>query len=385
MTPRYTELQLDALRELANIASGNAATALSQMLGREIDLSVPRVLALPLVDAIDACGQPRRVHHRASSSPLEGDIEGIVLLLIPHRRRGRPVPAARRRCRQRDRRLGAARDRQHPRRRLPERAVVDDRARISARARRSLTTDMLGAIVSVARAVARPRAPTWCSCSTPSSTSPTSRARSRSCCCRPPAASPTCSPRSASRRRDRDGHRCAWERSRCPSVPVTSSSPAAWGPASVWRWSTASPGSRASPISCCPKPTDSDREPGKFADLAVPELIDRVCRAGASRRRLEAVLAGGARMFDARASSTSAPATRRRFAPALAASGVSVRAAETGGNRGRTLRVEVGDCTVTVKEAGGAPHHSARRFSRRRPPPAVRPRPDRSRRDERDA
>ena len=27
--------------------------------------------------------------------------------------------------------------------------------------------------------------------------------------------------------------------------------------------------------------------------------------------------------------------------------------AETGGNRGRTLRVEVGDCTVTVKEAGG--------------------------------
>ena len=37
MTPRYTELQLDALRELANIASGNAATALSQMLGREVE------------------------------------------------------------------------------------------------------------------------------------------------------------------------------------------------------------------------------------------------------------------------------------------------------------------------------------------------------------
>jgi chemotaxis protein CheD len=37
----------------------------------------------------------------------------------------------------------------------------------------------------------------------------------------------------------------------------------------------------------------------------------------------------------------------------LAASGLSVRAAETGGSRGRTLRVEVGDCTVTAKEAGG--------------------------------
>ena len=58
MTPRYTDMQLDALRELANIASGTAATALSQMLGREVELSVPRVLALPLADAVDACGEP---------------------------------------------------------------------------------------------------------------------------------------------------------------------------------------------------------------------------------------------------------------------------------------------------------------------------------------
>jgi chemotaxis protein CheC len=58
VTPRYTELQLDALRELANIASGNAATALSQMLGREVDLNVPRVLALPLPDAVEAFGSP---------------------------------------------------------------------------------------------------------------------------------------------------------------------------------------------------------------------------------------------------------------------------------------------------------------------------------------
>src|ERR1700751_5197300 len=47
-----------------------------------------------------------------------------------------------------------------------------------------------------------------------------------------------------------------------------------------------------------PASTETDLDPGKYADLAVPELIDRVCRAGASRRRLEAVLAGGARMFE---------------------------------------------------------------------------------------
>ena len=81
MTRRYTELQLDALRELANIASGNAATALSQMLGREVGLSVPRVLALPLADAVEACGSPDE-SITSVVIPLEGDIRGLVLLLI---------------------------------------------------------------------------------------------------------------------------------------------------------------------------------------------------------------------------------------------------------------------------------------------------------------
>jgi chemotaxis protein CheC len=79
--PRYTELQLDALRELANIASGNAATSLSQMLGRGVELSVPRVLALPLADAVDACGNAEE-DVTGVVIPLDGDIQGVVLLLI---------------------------------------------------------------------------------------------------------------------------------------------------------------------------------------------------------------------------------------------------------------------------------------------------------------
>ena len=124
------------------------------------------------------------------------------------------------------------------------------------------------------------------------------------------------------------------------------------GHASDWRWSIGPRASPVSPISCCPSPAPTDREPGKFADLAVPELIDRVVRAGASRRRLEAVLVGGARMFalgELDIGARNAEAVRA----GLAASGLSVRAAETGGNRGRTMRVDVGDCTITVKEAGG--------------------------------
>jgi chemotaxis protein CheC len=79
---QYTELQLDALRELANIASGGAATALSQMLGQEVELSVPRALALPLADAVDAAGEPDEVVTGIVLG-LEGDIQGLVLLLVP--------------------------------------------------------------------------------------------------------------------------------------------------------------------------------------------------------------------------------------------------------------------------------------------------------------
>jgi chemotaxis protein CheD len=39
----------------------------------------------------------------------------------------------------------------------------------------------------------------------------------------------------------------------------------------------------------------------------------------------------------------------------LARAGLKIRAAETGGNRGRTLRLTVGEFEVTVKEAGGEP------------------------------
>lgn len=82
MTPQFNETQLDALRELANIGAGTAATALSQMLGQEVQLHVPRALALPLADAVDAAGDGDSTV-TGVVIPLEGDIEALVLLLIP--------------------------------------------------------------------------------------------------------------------------------------------------------------------------------------------------------------------------------------------------------------------------------------------------------------
>ena len=76
-----TDLQLDALRELANIASGTAASALSQLLGRDIELSLPRALVLGLADAVDACGDPE-YHTAAVVIGVDGDLDGAVLLLL---------------------------------------------------------------------------------------------------------------------------------------------------------------------------------------------------------------------------------------------------------------------------------------------------------------
>src|SRR5512140_1404032 len=75
-------MQLDALGELANIASGTAATALSQMLGQEVELRVPRALALPLADAVDSAGSPDEVVSGIALA-LDGDVDGLVLLLVP--------------------------------------------------------------------------------------------------------------------------------------------------------------------------------------------------------------------------------------------------------------------------------------------------------------
>jgi chemotaxis protein CheC len=80
----YTEIELDALRELANIGSGTAATSLSGLLGRPIDVSVPTACALPLADAIDAAG-PAEVCVTGVAIALEGELEGLALMLFPER------------------------------------------------------------------------------------------------------------------------------------------------------------------------------------------------------------------------------------------------------------------------------------------------------------
>ncbi|SKA86122.1 chemotaxis protein CheC [Caloramator quimbayensis] len=56
MENSLNEIQIDALREVGNIGAGNAATALSQMLNKKIDMTVPKVNILPFENMLEAMG-----------------------------------------------------------------------------------------------------------------------------------------------------------------------------------------------------------------------------------------------------------------------------------------------------------------------------------------
>lgn len=77
-----TQLQLDALREIGNIGSGHAATALSTLLQRRIDMSVPEVWAISFEEVASVIGQldsPQAVIY----VKVEGDAPGKAVFFFP--------------------------------------------------------------------------------------------------------------------------------------------------------------------------------------------------------------------------------------------------------------------------------------------------------------
>jgi len=77
-------LQLDALREVANIGAGHAATALSQMTNRTIMIDVPEVNVRRLEDVADLLYEPNEVVAAVLMHML-GDLTGRTLLVFPQR------------------------------------------------------------------------------------------------------------------------------------------------------------------------------------------------------------------------------------------------------------------------------------------------------------
>jgi chemotaxis protein CheD len=97
---------------------------------------------------------------------------------------------------------------------------------------------------------------------------------------------------------------------------------------------------------------------GKYADTAVPSLIDAVCSHGAQRRRLVCAMAGGAQMFGAGSGGGVLNIGQRNAVAvraALESAGLRLRAAQTGGSSGRTLEVIVATGAISVRTVGGTP------------------------------
>ena len=73
-----TSLELDTLREIGSIGTANAATALSQMLGKEVRITMPEVRIMGYNEAIEWIGGPEAVTAGVMVK-LSGDIGGIML------------------------------------------------------------------------------------------------------------------------------------------------------------------------------------------------------------------------------------------------------------------------------------------------------------------
>ncbi len=77
----YTELQIDALREVANTGSGHAAGDLSEMLGHSFDISVPRAVVTDIEAAIDLLGGAG-AEMSAVAIRVGGDVEAMLTALF---------------------------------------------------------------------------------------------------------------------------------------------------------------------------------------------------------------------------------------------------------------------------------------------------------------
>ena len=94
---------------------------------------------------------------------------------------------------------------------------------------------------------------------------------------------------------------------------------------------------------------------GKYADIAIPELLNQLYSLGAYKTNLIVKIAGGEQMFNLdRGNNILNIGTRNVIAvkEALAKEKLEIKASDTGGNTGRTLRFELSSGKIYVKSIG---------------------------------
>lgn len=79
----YSRLQLDALKEVSNIGAGNAATALSTLLNKKIDMTVPAVNIVEIEEVINSAGEEEVI---GVIVRVLGDIQGNILIVLERKK-----------------------------------------------------------------------------------------------------------------------------------------------------------------------------------------------------------------------------------------------------------------------------------------------------------
>jgi chemotaxis protein CheC len=83
VSPLPSDIQLDALREVANIGCGHAVNALARLVGsRTVHLSVPRAMVATAAEVAELLGggETRVV---AAKLGMQGQLRGVLLLVLP--------------------------------------------------------------------------------------------------------------------------------------------------------------------------------------------------------------------------------------------------------------------------------------------------------------
>ncbi len=97
-------------------------------------------------------------------------------------------------------------------------------------------------------------------------------------------------------------------------------------------------------------------KPGKFADTAVPLMMDKLMELGVNKSKLKAKMAGGAQMFNIPGKESSLLAVGARNVEATAAMlakfGVPLVASDVGGSKGRSVEFSTDTWVLVVKTLG---------------------------------
>lgn len=78
---QLTQEYFDVLKELGNIGAGNATTALAQMIGCKVDMSVPKVRLLEFQELGEIVGGEDQIMVSIYLQ-VEGDIEGSMMFIL---------------------------------------------------------------------------------------------------------------------------------------------------------------------------------------------------------------------------------------------------------------------------------------------------------------